>query len=169
VTHDQDEAMTVADRIAVMNGGNLVQVGTPAAVYERPNSRWVAGFLGDVNLIEGQVTEVYPSFVTFMNGALRLRLPDHDIAPGAAAVALRPEKIGIAHEMPQDMAENGAAGIVTDIGYLGTMSVYKVKIDSGLVLKAAVMNAQRQSAQTIHVNERVWLSWAPDAGVLLGE
>ncbi len=169
VTHDQDEAMTVADRIAVMNGGNLVQVGTPAAVYERPNSRWVAGFLGDVNLIEGQVTEVYPSFVTFMNGALRLRLPDHDIAPGAAAVALRPEKIGIAHEMPQDMAENGAAGIVTDIGYLGTMSVYKVKIDSGLVLKAAVMNAQRQSTQTIHVNERVWLSWAPDAGVLLGE
>src|SRR3954454_3852491 len=66
VTHDQDEAMTVADRIAVMNGGKLAQVGTPAAVYERPNSRWVAGFLGEVNLIEGQVTEVYPSFVTFV-------------------------------------------------------------------------------------------------------
>src|SRR4051812_17459838 len=169
VTHDQDEAMTVADRIAVMNGGNLVQVGTPAAVYERPNSRWVAGFLGDVNLIEGRVTEVYPSFVTFEREGMHLRLPHTDVAPGPAAVALRPEKIRIAHELPQDMAENGAAGIVTDIGYLGTMSVYKVKIDSGLVLKAAVMNAQRQSTQTIHVNERVWLSWAPDAGVLLGE
>src|SRR5436309_9455605 len=96
VTHDQDEAMTVADRIAVMNSGKLVQVGTPAAVYERPNSRWVAGFLGDVNLIEGRVTAVYPSFVMMEREGLRLRLPHHDAAPGAAAVALRPEKIGIA-------------------------------------------------------------------------
>src|SRR3982751_5480909 len=65
VTHDQDEAMTVADRIAVMDRARLVQVGAPAEVYQRPATRWVAGFLGDVNLIEGQVTEVYPSFVTF--------------------------------------------------------------------------------------------------------
>src|SRR3982750_3701521 len=74
VTHDQDEAMTVADRIAVMNGGNLVQVGTPAAVYERPNSRWVAGFLGDVNLIEGRATAVYPSFVIVEREGMRLRV-----------------------------------------------------------------------------------------------
>ena len=169
VTHDQDEAMTVADRIAVMNRGRLAQVGSPIEVYERPNSRWVAGFLGEVNLIEGQVTEVYPSFVTFVHEGLRLRLPHHDVAPGAAAVALRPEKIRIAHEMPEGAAENGAAGIVTDIGYLGTVSHYKVKLDGGLVLKAAAMNEQRQSARTIHVNDRVWLSWTPDAGVLLGE
>ncbi|MEJ0075312.1 MAG: ABC transporter ATP-binding protein [Alphaproteobacteria bacterium] len=169
VTHDQDEAMTVADRIAVMNGGKLAQVGTPAEVYERPNSRWVAGFLGEVNLIEGQVIEVYPSFVTFVHEALRLRLPHHDIAPGAAAIALRPEKIRIAREMPEDAAENSAAGIVSDIGYLGTVSHYKVKLDGGLVLKAAVMNAQRQAARTIDMNDRVWLSWEPEAGVLLGE
>ena len=169
VTHDQQEAMTVADRIGVMDHGRLIQVATPTEIYERPNSRWVAGFLGEVNLIEGQVTEVYPSFVTFVREGLRLRLPHHDVGPGAAAVALRPEKVGIAHELPDNPPENGAAGIVTDIGYLGTMSIYKVQIDNGLALRAAVMNAQRQSTQTIHVNDRVWLSWASDAGVLLSE
>ena len=64
---------------------------------------------------------------------------------------------------------HGAAGLVTDIGYLGTVSHYKAKLDSGLVLKAAVMNEERQSARTIHVNDRVWLSWTPDAGVLLSD
>src|SRR4051812_5026811 len=100
VTHDQDEAMTVADRIAVMDRGRLAQVGTPVEVYERPASRWVAGFVGDVNLIEGRVTEVYPSFVTFEREGMHLRLPHTDVAPGPAAVALRPEKIRIAHELP---------------------------------------------------------------------
>ena len=169
VTHDQDEAMTVADRIGVMNSGKLAQVGTPVEVYERPNSRWVADFLGEVNLLEGCVSEVYPSFVTFERAGLRLRLPHSDVAPGAAALALRPEKIRIGHEIPQDAAENGAAGVVADIAYLGTVSHYKVKLDSGLVLKAAVMNEQRQSARIIHVNDRVWLSWTPDAGVLLSD
>jgi putrescine transport system ATP-binding protein len=169
VTHDQDEAMTVADRIAVMNGGRLAQVGKPVDVYERPNSRWVAGFLGEVNLIEGHISEVYPSFVTFESESLRLRLPHADVAPGAAAFALRPEKIRISHQMPEAAAENGAAGVITDIGYLGTVSYYKVKLDSGRVLKAALMNEQRQSARPIHVKDRVWLSWAPDAGVLLSD
>ena len=69
--------------------------------------------------------------------------------------------------MPEGEPENGAAGIVTDIGYLGTLSIYKVRLDDGLVLKAAVMNEQRDAARAIHVNDRVWLSWAPDAGVVL--
>ena len=73
------------------------------------------------------------------------------------------------HSVPDGSFENGAAGAVTDIGYLGTMSLYKVRLDDGLVLKAAVMNEQRQAARTIHVNDRVWLSWAPEAGVLLTE
>src|SRR6476661_5333555 len=100
VTHDQDEAMTVADRIAVMNGGKLAQVGTPAEVYERPNSRWVAGFLGEVNLIEGRVTAVYPSFVMVEREGMRLRVAHTPIAPGPAAVALRPEKIRLSHAAP---------------------------------------------------------------------
>src|SRR5947209_13224979 len=152
VTHDQDEAMTVADRIGVMDRGTLAQVGTPADVYERPNSRWVAGFVGDVNLIEGRVTAVYPSFVTFERAGLRLRLPHSDVAPGAAALALRPEKIRISHAAPDGAFENGAAGTVTDIGYLGTVSLYKVQLDEGLMLTVAVMNEQRW-ARGIHVND----------------
>jgi putrescine transport system ATP-binding protein len=169
VTHDQDEAMTVADRIGVMRNGRLAQVGAPAEIYERPNSRWVADFVGEVNLIEGRVTEVYPAFVTFEREGMRLRLPHADVAPGAAALALRPEKIRIAHEVPDGAAENGAAGVVADIGYLGTLSLYKVRLDGGLTLKVSVMNEQRQSARTIHVSDRVWLSWTPEAGVLLSD
>jgi putrescine transport system ATP-binding protein len=169
VTHDQDEAMAVADRIAVMNRGTLAQVGTPVEVYERPSSRWVAGFLGDVNLIEGQAISVYPSFVMVEGEGLRLRVTHAPVALGPVAVALRPEKIHVAHAIPEGAAENGAAGVVADIGYLGTVSHYKVRTDAGLVLKAAMMNEQRQAASTIRQNDRVWLSWTPDAGVLLSD
>ena len=166
VTHDQDEAMTVADRIGVMNRGKLVQVGVPAEIYERPNSRWVAGFVGDVNLIEGRVTAVYPSFVMVEREGMRLRVAHAPVAPGPIAVALRPEKIRLSHAAPDGAFENGAAGTVTDIGYLGTVSLYKVRLDDGLTLKAAVMNEQR-AERPINMNERVWVSWAPEAGVLL--
>ena len=172
VTHDQDEAMTVADRIAVMDHGRVAQVGTPEEIYQRPNSRWVAGFVGDVNLIEAQVTAVYPSFVLLEREGLKLRVAASAVvAPGMpAAVALRPEKIAIARAAARRgeecAPENGAAGVVTEIGYLGATSLYKVRLDSGLVLKAAVMN---EATRAIHANDRVWLSWAADAGVVLVE
>ena len=175
VTHDQDEAMALADRIAVMDRGRIAQVGTPTEIYERPNSRWVAGFVGNVNLIEGRVRQVYPGFVSIEREGLRLRVAQSEaVAPGMSAwVALRPEKIRIGHDVPQNAAdgaaENGASGIITDIGYLGTLSTYKVRLDNGLVLKAAAMNESLQTAQTIHVNDRAWLSWSPEAGVLLTE
>jgi len=173
VTHDQDEAMTVADRIAVMDHGRVVQTGAPEAVYQRPNSRWVAGFVGDVSLIEAQVSAVYPSFVLLEREGMKLRVAASTVvAPGMpVAVALRPEKIAIAPAQPQGLAgngaaENGAAGTVSEIGYLGATSLYKVRFDSGLVLKAAVMN---EATRTIHAGDRVWLSWAADAGVVLVE
>ena len=159
----------MADRIAVMDKGRIVQCGTPVEVYERPNCRWIAGFVGDVNLIEAAVTAVYPKAVHLERPGLRLRAAHEAgvVAPGMpAAVAVRPEKIRITHEVPEGQVENGAAGTVTDIGYLGTMSIYKVRIADDLSLKVAVMNEQR-GARPIHVNDRVWLSWTPDAGVLL--
>src|SRR3989440_7748391 len=158
VTHDQDEAMTVADRIAVMNHGKLAQVGMAVEIYERPNSRWVAGFVGDVNLIEGRVTAVYPSFVMVEREGMRLRVAHAPVAPGPIAIALRPEKIRLSHAAPDGAFENGAAGTVTGIGYLGTLSLYKVRLDDGLTLTAAVMNEQR-AERPIDVNERVWVSW----------
>src|SRR6185312_5058770 len=102
VTHDQDEAMTLADRIGVMNHGNLVQVGAPAEIYERPNSRWVADFVGDVNLIEGRVSGDGRALDT-ANGALRLAGPASPAgaAPGKTVwLALRPEKIRIGLDRP---------------------------------------------------------------------
>src|SRR3954451_8163371 len=143
VTHDQDEAMTIADRIGVMNQGKLAQVGRPAEIYERPASRWVAGFVGDVNLIEGRVSAVYPSFVMVEREGMRLRVAHVPVGPGPIVIAVRPEKIRLSHAVPDGTFENGAAGTITDIGYLGTLSLYKVRLDDGLILKAAVMNEQR--------------------------
>jgi putrescine transport system ATP-binding protein len=169
VTHDQDEAMTVADRIAVMDRGRLAQVGTPAEIYEQPNSRWVASFVGNVNLIEARVSAVYPSFMTAERAGLRLRVHQPvAVAPGETVwVALRPEKIAIAHDVPANSSENGAAGVVTDIGYRGTVSLYKVRLDDGLIVEVALMNASRLAQRTVQANDRVWLSWAPEAGVVL--
>jgi putrescine transport system ATP-binding protein len=169
VTHDQDEAMTVADRIAVMDRGRLAQVGTPAEVYEQPSSRWVAEFVGDVNLIEARVSAIYPSFVTAERANLRLRVDQSvAVAPGETVwIALRPEKIALGHDVPANGGENGAAGVVTDIGYRGTVSLYKVRLDDGLVVEVALMNASRLARRTVHASDRVWLSWAPEAGVVL--
>jgi putrescine transport system ATP-binding protein len=169
VTHDQDEAMALSDRIGVMNQGRLVQVATPSEIYEQPNSRWVAGFVGDVNLIEGQLAEAGPSgSAVECKAGGRLRLVQNiDAPPGTLLwVAVRPEKIQLSKEMAQSN-ENAFAGIVADIGYLGDTSVFKVKLDNGLVLKATAANRTRAVAQPIQRDDRVWLSWPNDAGVVL--
>ena len=170
VTHDQEEAMAVADRIGVMNAGTLAQVGTPAEIYEQPCSLWVAGFIGDVNLIEGHVVSsgFGHTVIESMAGQnLRVRHPQ-SIASGAAAwIALRPEKIQIDTVAPAGNAENSLAGRVVDIGYLGGVSIYKFKLDDGLDMKAAVTNQTRLLERPIGVNDRVWLRFAPEAAVVL--
>jgi putrescine transport system ATP-binding protein len=170
VTHDQEEAMTVADRIGVMDQGRLVQVATPPEIYEQPNSRWVADFIGDVNLIEGHVVEVGPSASTIMSasaGKLHAAAAT-DAGPGDTVwVAIRPEKVRISHEPPDASAANCVAGQVSSIGYLGDVSVYKVRLDNGFVMKAAAANMTSLIERPFRWDERVWLSWAPDAGVVL--
>ena len=170
VTHDQQEAMTVADRIAVMDRGRLVQVATPQEIYERPNSRWVADFIGEVNLIEGRVIDVGASGTVVVSAAAgRLRaLSPADAKPGDVVwVALRPEKVRIAQEAPGRVEENCVAGEVTDIGYLGDLSIYKVRLDSGTIMKTAVANVTRLVERPIAWDERVWLTWAPEAAMVL--
>ena len=170
VTHDQDEAMTTSDRIAVMNNGRLAQVATPAEIYEQPNSRWVASFVGDVNLIEGTIADTGPSAsVVECAAGGRLRIaPPVDVPPGTLVwVALRPEKIWIAEQAPTTASENGFAGVLQDIGYLGDVSIYRVKADNGLVFKAAAANRARLVAQPLSRGDRVFLSWPDDAGVVL--
>jgi len=169
VTHDQQEAMTVADRIGVMDHGRLIQVGTPPEIYERPNSRWIADFIGEINLIEGRVVDVGASDTVIASAAAgRLRaLSPTDAKPGDVVwVALRPEKVRIAHAPPTE-GENCVVGQVGNIGYLGDLSVYKVRLDNGIVMKAAVANVTRLVERPIGWDDRVWLSWAPEAAMVL--
>jgi putrescine transport system ATP-binding protein len=170
VTHDQQEAMTVADRIGVMNHGRLIQVATPPEIYEQPNSRWVADFIGEVNLIEGKVVGAGATATTVVSasaGTLRASSAG-DGKPGDTVwVALRPEKVRISREPPPTAGENAVAGQVMDIGYLGDLSIYKVRLDDGFVIKAATANMTRLIERPIGWDDRVWLTWTPDAGVVL--
>ncbi len=170
VTHDQEEAMTVADRIAVMDRGRLVQVATPPEIYEQPNSRWVADFIGDVNLIEGRLVAAGPGAAAIISAdAGRLEAgAASEAKPGDTVwVALRPEKVRIAREPPAAADANCVAGQVWDIGYLGDLSIYKVRLDNGFVMKAAAANMTRLIERPIGFDDRVWLTWAPEAGVVL--
>ncbi|TMJ96365.1 MAG: ABC transporter ATP-binding protein [Alphaproteobacteria bacterium] len=169
VTHDQQEAMTVAGRIAVMDHGRLVQVATPQEIYERPTSRWVADFIGEINLIEGSVTEVGRSGTVVASAAGRLRaLSPADVKAGDVVwVALRPEKVRIAHEPPPVEGENCVAGQVADIGYLGDLSIYKVRLDNGIIMKTAVANVTRLVERPINWDDRVWLTWSSEAAMVL--
>ena len=169
VTHDQEEAMALAHRIGVMNAGRLAQVAVPSEIYERPNSRWVAGFVGDVNLIEGRVLSSAPDTTIGIIGGGRLRVAEAvEAAPDATVwVALRPEKVAIAGDVPADARENAFTGRVQDVAYLGNSSLYKVALDNGLTIKTAAANRSRAVEALIHVDDRVWLSWPADAGVVL--
>ena len=162
--------MTVADRIGVMNAGHLAQVATPAEIYEQPGSRWIADFIGDVNLIEGWLVATGADGTAIESAAGgRLRVAQAvDAAAGANLwVALRPEKVQIAAQAPAASGENCFAGRVLDVGYLGDVSVYKVRLDNGLSMKATVANRTRLIARPIGGDDRVWLSWPPEAGVVL--
>jgi putrescine transport system ATP-binding protein len=169
VTHDQEEAMTVADRIGVMDRGRLIQVATPPEIYEQPNSRWVADFIGEVNLIEGRLMEAGPEHAVVMSAdAGRVETgAASDARPGDTVwVAVRPEKVGIASE-PAAPGSNCVAGVVCDIGYLGDLSTYKIKLDNGFVMKTAAANMTRLIERSVGLNDRVWLSWSREACVVL--
>ncbi len=171
VTHDQSEAMTVADRIAVMDRGRLIQVAPPAEIYERPNSRWVADFIGSVNLFEGRVGNDEGTIEGTALGRLRAA-GKINIEPGTTVwVAVRPEKVRLTryevgrHE--QTVAENGVAATVVDIGYLGDLSLYRLRSEAGVALQAAIANTEPLIARGIGWNDKVWLSFAPEAAIVL--
>jgi putrescine transport system ATP-binding protein len=168
VTHDQTEAMIVADRIGVMDRGWLRQVARPAEIYERPNSRWVADFVGDVNLFEGVVGEDGLSVEGTPAGTLRVAAKI-DAKPGATVwLAVRPEKMRIALESPQQQPpENCAAGTIVDIGYLGELTIYKLRLADGAIVTAAIANTGHAAERPIDWDERAWMSFAPEAAIVL--
>jgi putrescine transport system ATP-binding protein len=171
VTHDQSEAMTVADRIAVMDRGRLMQVAPPAEIYEHPCSRWVADFIGNVNLFEGRVGDAATQVEGTAIGPIRVATKIGAAPHATVWVAVRPEKIHIAKTAPpadrQAAMANCIAATVVDIGYLGDLSIYKLRTDSGLPIQAAVANTARVAERAIGWNDKVWLSFPPEAAIVL--
>ncbi len=168
VTHDQEEAMTVASRVAVMDNGRLVQVDTPERIYEQPNSVYVADFIGDVNLIEGRVAAAGDSVELSWGegGSSVFGPPGAELSKGdTATFAIRPEKIAISREEPE--AKNRLRGKILDIGYLGNLSTYHVEVPGGPVIKCEVGNRSRVSRRDFTWNDEVWLSWTDTAGLVL--
>ena len=169
VTHDQSEAMTVADRIAVMDRGRLAQVAPPQEIYEQPNSRWVADFIGEVNLFEGRVSDDGMSVEGTVLGRLHVGSKIAAEPNTVVWVAVRPEKMRITRAAPDRLsgAANSIAATVGDIGYLGDLSIYKLRCDGGTQIKAAVANTGRSGEEAIGWDDRVWLSFAPQAAIVL--
>ena len=170
VTHDQEEAMTVSSRIAVMDHGEFVQVATPGDIYEAPNSRYVANFIGDVNLLPGKVVSISDGSVEldWGGGLAKFKAP----APDGASVgqlmwlSLRPEKVSIGLEKPAN-GHNTVQGKVVDIGYLGSISHYHVELQDGETVKALRANSATTVERPITWDDTVWLEWPTDAGVVL--
>jgi putrescine transport system ATP-binding protein len=168
VTHDQEEAMTMASRIAVMSEGRFLQVGTPSEVYETPATRFVADFIGNVNLMDGSVTVDEADHVVIDCADCR-----HYVGHGitgtvgmAVTVALRPEKITLQRDKPAD-AYNCVAGKIEELSYFGSETVYRIKLASGMVLCASMANTERHSESAFTWGDVVWAHWSPQAHVVL--
>ncbi|HEV2566985.1 MAG TPA: ABC transporter ATP-binding protein [Microvirga sp.] len=174
VTHDQEEAMTMADRIAVMDHGRIVQVATPGEIYEQPKTRFIAEFVGDVNILEGHVQGQENGLWRVKSPSAEVPLtiddPDEVLHSGqAVAIAVRPEKMVIQRDPPGPGAVNVLTGEVWDIGYLGDWTVYRVKLVTGEILRVTRANASRFVENPIDWDEQVYVTFAPDAAVILAE
>jgi putrescine transport system ATP-binding protein len=175
VTHDQEEAMTVANRIGVMDAGRLEQVATPRELYEAPASRWIAEFVGEINLFEGQV-EPHDghrlAVATRDAGTLLAAQPRQPVTKANVCVAIRPEKVRLSRRGPAPDAVNAPAinrmeGVVTDVGYLGGFTTYKVKLDSGAVVRSSMANTARLDVDAYSTSQRVVAWFTPDDCVVL--
>ena len=171
VTHDQEEAMTVSSRIAVMDHGELVQVSTPGEIYETPQSQYVASFIGDVNILECKVSNVSDSQVELKwvdgDGTFAAQPPPGGVTKDQQVwLALRPEKVRIALDKPADTV-NVISGRVDNIGYLGSISHYHVAVGNDERVTALRANAAQAVENTINWENEVWLDWSTDAGVIL--
>jgi putrescine transport system ATP-binding protein len=175
VTHDQEEAMTVADRIGVMDQGRLEQVARPRELYEAPNSRWIAEFVGDVNMFEGQIVPGEAGRLVVATrdaGTIIAAAPRQPVTKAIVSVAIRPEKVKLSRRGPASDAINAHAinrleGVVTDVSYLGGLTVYKVKLETGAVLRSSMANTARLDVDGYTMSQRVIAWFTPDDCVVL--
>jgi putrescine transport system ATP-binding protein len=175
VTHDQEEAMTVADRIGVMDQGRLEQVAKPRELYEAPHSRWIAEFVGDVNMFEGQIAPGEAgrlAVATRDAGTIIVAEPRQPVTKAIVSVAIRPEKIKLSRRGPASDAINAHAinrleGVVTEVSYLGGLTTYKVKLDTGAMLRSSMANTARLDVDAYTMSQRVTAWFTPDDCVVL--
>jgi putrescine transport system ATP-binding protein len=172
VTHDQEEAMTLASRIGVMNRGRIVQVGTPRDIYEFPNTRFVAEFIGNVNMFEGRIVEDEPDHVTIQSAELGGQLYiGHGVSTAPDALvwaAVRPEKMLLTREPPPSQYNRGE-GVIKEIAYMGDLSVYLVQLDSGKTVRVTHPNTLRHAQDSLTWDERIWVSWDETSAVVVTE
>jgi len=173
VTHDQEEAMTLASRIGVMDHGEIVQAGTPSEIYEFPSSKFVADFVGSVNIFEGKLIEDEPEYVRIGSAELGATIyVSHGISAAPEATvwaAIRPEKIFMSTAPPAGTGhgnDNLVRGAVQDIAYLGDLSIYLVKLPSGKVVRVTQPNTSRH-AEAITWEQQVYLSWDASSPVVV--
>ena len=170
VTHDQEEAMTLSSRIGVMTAGEIVQVGTPREIYEYPRNRFVADFIGSVNIFEGRIAEDGESHVIVASpeAGLDIYVP-HSISGvigQKVAVAVRPEKVVISKDDLGDL-RNKLIGTVDEIAYMGDASVYQIRLDNGKRVRVTQTNLTRSEESTLNYGDRVNLGWDGSAGVVV--
>jgi putrescine transport system ATP-binding protein len=174
VTHDQEEAMTLGQRLGVMNHGRIAQVGSPADIYESPATRFVADFIGSVNMFAGVVRESAADSLCVdcgeLGAAIRAERAPASVPGASVWVAIRPEKVLISRQPPGTSAvDNAVRGAVSEIAYMGDMSIYLVRLASGTLMRVTLPNVMRGSERPISRNESVWLSWHGSSPVVLTE
>ena len=170
VTHDQEEAMTLSTRIAVMDAGRIIQVGEPNEVYERPRTRKIANFIGTINGFDGSVAGAGEQRVMTCTGVTApLKLPrEADIKEGQkATLAIRPEKIQMSKTAPDDGSLACLAGEVLEFAYMGNLSIYRVRVDGGKIVQVTTPNLERVDQRKIVWEDRVYLSWLPENSLVL--
>jgi putrescine transport system ATP-binding protein len=171
VTHDQEEAMTLSTRIAVMEQGQFLQIGTPLEIYEYPQSRFVADFIGTINTFEGIVKRIDEDSIVVDSeeaGTTLTALGNPGVALGQqVCVAIRPEKIFVGKHEPQDTEDARVPGVVHDLGYLGNLSLYRIKLANDKIVLVSSQNRRRAATRFLEWEDEVWISWRPRSVVVL--
>jgi len=171
VTHDQEEAMTMADRIAVMSAGKIAQIGTPNDVYEFPNSRFSAEFIGSTNMFEGTLLEDDSDLVAcpYLDTPLQTRHPNNLPKAAPMTLSVRPERIKVHLQQP-DATSNCTRGVLEQIAYMGSYTLFYVRCPSGKMIE---VNVSRQVLGELdyvpNYDDQLWLTWDLDSGVVLAK
>ncbi|OXC79777.1 Putrescine transport ATP-binding protein PotG [Caballeronia sordidicola] len=170
VTHDQEEAMTMAGRLAVMSEGRIVQIGSPTQVYEFPNSRFCAEFVGSTNLFEGTVVADDSDHIFVESEELEARIyVSHGITGPLGmpvGISVRPERLQLSLDKPAT-PHNWARGVVSDVAYMGSYSLYHVRLPSGKKVVSHLSSSHLMSEGVPSYNDEVFVHWSPASGVVL--